>query len=112
MGLIWQQEGNGEKAVASYTKATQYDPKLVTAWVNLTSACIMTGDFKKALEAAKAAVALEPDFGIAQNNMAVALYFNKEYAAARQHLDRAKELGYKLEPRFEQALAQALAQQP
>ena len=55
MGLIWQQEGNGEKAVEAYGKATQYDPKLATAWVNLASACIMTGDFKLALKAAKEA---------------------------------------------------------
>ncbi len=109
MGLIYQQAGDGEKAIEAYSKATKYDPKMASAWVNLASACIMVGNFELALKAAREAVKLEPDFGVAQNNLAVALYFNKQYEDARVHLDLAKNLGYQIEPRFEQALTEALA---
>jgi len=39
----------------------------------MSSVYLMMSDDTKALEAAKEAVALEPDFPVAQNNLAVAL---------------------------------------
>jgi Tfp pilus assembly protein PilF len=102
--LIRQQQGDAEAAVECYEKAIQIDPRLLTAWLNLTSACTMLEQDDKAVESAQQAVTLEPDSGMAHNNLAVALYFKGEYNEAKQHLERAKELGYSVDPRFVQGL--------
>jgi Tfp pilus assembly protein PilF len=109
IGLIRQQEGDAKAAVACYDKAVQIDPYLLTPWLNLTSAYTMLEEDGKAVESAREAVTLEPDNGMARNNLAVALYFNGELAESRRNLDKAKELGYAADPRFEQALSEKMA---
>jgi Tfp pilus assembly protein PilF len=104
IGLIRQQQGDATAAVECYEKAIQIDPQLLTAWLNLTSACTMLEQDDKAEEAARQAVILEPDSGMAHNNLAVALYFKGAYTEAMQHLERAKELGYSVDSRFVQGL--------
>jgi Flp pilus assembly protein TadD len=69
----------------------------------------MMGDDAKALEAAKEAVSLEPDFPVAQNNLAVAHYYNNDFQAAKTHANKAAKLGYAVDPRFIDALDSALA---
>ena len=63
----------------------------------------------KALEAAQEAVKLEPDFPMAQNNLAVAFYYNGDFQAARKHADKAIELGYGVDQRFLDALSKELS---
>jgi tetratricopeptide (TPR) repeat protein len=65
---------------------------------------LMLRNDEKALEAAQKAVKLEPDFSMAQNNLAVAFYYNGDYEAARKHADKALELGYAVDQRFLDAL--------
>jgi len=109
IGLIRQQQNRVDDAIASYDRAVQIDPNLVTAWINLTSAYTMAEQDEKAVEAARQAVTLEPDSAMARNNLAVALYFNGEYEEARKNLDKARELGYSVDPRFVEALTSKLA---
>jgi tetratricopeptide (TPR) repeat protein len=106
--LIYQQQGDLQQAIASYMAATRYDDELVTAWINLTSALIMAEENEQALDAARKAIALDENFAMAQNNLAVALYFTRNYAGAKQHADKARELGYNVDPRFVEALAREL----
>jgi Flp pilus assembly protein TadD len=47
---------------------------------------------------------------MARNNLAVALYFKGEYNAAKQQIERAKELGYSVDSRFVQGLNAKLEQ--
>jgi Tfp pilus assembly protein PilF len=108
IGLIRQQQGDAEAAVECYEKAIQIDPHLLTAWINLTSACTMLAQDDKAVESARQAVTLEPDSAMARNNLAVALYFAKEYEDSWQHMERAIELGYSVSPRFVQVLQEKL----
>ena len=63
----------------------------------------------QALEAAKQAVKLEPDFPMAQNNLAVALYYNGDFKAARKHAEKAIALGYDVDQRFLDALQAELS---
>ena len=104
IGLILQQRGEVVQAIDSYTRATQIDAKLITAWLNLASAYTTIEEDIKAVEAARQAVTIEPDSPMAHNNLAVALYFSGEYAEAQRHLERAAELGYSVDPRFAEAL--------
>jgi Flp pilus assembly protein TadD len=61
------------------------------------------------VEAARQAVTLEPDNSMARNNLAVALYFNGDFAESKQNMDKAKELGYSVDERFVKALEEKLA---
>ncbi|MFZ5776397.1 MAG: tetratricopeptide repeat protein [Thermodesulfobacteriota bacterium] len=108
IGLIMQQRGEVALAIDAYTKATQNDPKMHMAWVNLATAQIMAGNYELAAKAAREAIKLEPDFAMAHNNLAVALYYAKDYKEAKKALDKAVELGYQADPRFVQALSQEL----
>ena len=87
-----------------YTNAVKNDPYMVTAWINMTSVHLMLRNDDKALEAAREAAKLEPDFPVVQNNLAVALYYNNDFSAARKHVDKAVKLGYEVDPRFLEAL--------
>ena len=88
--------------------ATMNDPKMHMAWINLASAQVMAGNFDLAVKAAKEAVKLEPDFPMAHNNLAVALYYNKDFQAAKKSLTKAKELGYAVDPRLVEAIENEL----
>ncbi|MCI5144839.1 MAG: tetratricopeptide repeat protein, partial [Candidatus Electrothrix sp. AR3] len=109
IGLIRQQQGDAKAALECYEKAIQIDPHLLTAWINLTSVCTMLEQDEKAVDSARQAVTLEPDNAMARNNLAVALYFSQGYQEAKQNMDKAKELGYSVDPRFSQALEEKLA---
>lgn len=108
LGLIWQQRNDMDKAIAAYNKAIQYDPRLATVWMNLTSVLTMKGEDERALKAARKATELEPDSPLAQNNLAVALYFSGDYATAKIHMEKAKELGYSVDPNFVAGLEEKL----
>ena len=77
--------------------------------MNLTSVLTMKGDDDRALKAAKKAIELEPDSGLAHNNLAVAQYFSQNIAAAFQSMTKAKELGYSVDPNFEARLTEQLS---
>ncbi len=109
LGLIWQNKGDAAKALEFYTDAVKHDPKLVTVWINMTSVHLMLRNDDKALEAAQEAVALEPDFPMGQNNLAVAYYYNNDFQAAKKHADKARSLGYEVDRRFLDALDKELS---
>lgn len=109
LGLIWQQRNELEKSIVHYEKAIQYDPKLATVWMNLTSVLTMKGEDDRALQAARKATELEPDSALAHNNLAVALFFSGDYATAKNHVEKASELGYSVDPNFIAGLEEKLA---
>jgi Tfp pilus assembly protein PilF len=98
-----------DEAIDCYNKAVQLDPKLITAWINLTSAYTMAEQDDKAVDAARQAVTLEPDSAMARNNLAVALYFQGAFVESQRHMEKARELGYSVDPRFADALRAKLA---
>lgn len=109
LGLIWQQRNEMDKSIASYEKAIQYDPKLATVWMNLTSVLTMKGEDERALKAARKGAELEPDSPLAHNNLAVALFFAGDYSISKNHMEKAKELGYSVDPKFVAALDEKLS---
>ena len=108
IGLIRQQQNRVQEAIESYTRATQIIPDLLTGWINLTSAYTMNEEDEKAVEAARQAVTIEPDSAMARNNLAVALYFNGDFEESKTNMEKAQELGYSVDTRFAQALAEKL----
>lgn len=115
-GLMSQMRGDEETArasfdvaLAAYRRALQLDPKMLTAWINLTSALTMTGQAEEAVASAQKAVELAPDSPMARNNLAVAFYFLGSFVEADRAMQQARELGYEVDPRFASALQEKLA---
>jgi len=77
--------------------------------MNLTSVLTMKGEDGRALKAATKATEIEPDSPLAQNNLAVALFFSGDYANAKKHVAKATELGYSVDPKFIAGLEEKLA---
>ena len=68
----------------------------------------MKGEDARALEAARKGLALDDESPLAHNNLAVALYFSEQFAEAKKHMDRARELGYSVDPNFVVSLEEKL----
>ena len=60
----------------------------------------MKGEDSRALEAARKGLALDEESPLAHNNLAVALYFSEQFSEAKKHMDKARELGYSVDPNF------------
>jgi Flp pilus assembly protein TadD len=69
-------------------------------WINLTSVLTMKGDDERALAAARRGVELDGDSPLAHNNLAVALYFSERFCEAHRHMEKARQLGYSVDPNF------------
>ncbi len=76
--------------------------------MNLTAVLTMKGEDDRAVKAARKGLELSPDSALGHNNLAVALYFKGNYADAKNHLDKAKELGYSVDPNFVSSLQENL----
>ena len=77
--------------------------------MNLTSVLTMKGDDSRAVVAAKKGLELDPESPLGNNNLAVALYFSGDYAASKVHMEKARELGYSVDPNFVTSLQEKLA---
>jgi Flp pilus assembly protein TadD len=75
----------------------------------MTAVLTMRGEDERALKSARKGVELDPDSPLAQNNLAVALFFSKEFKLAKEHMEKARELGYSVDPNFVERIQQELA---
>ena len=106
--MIWQQQNEVEKAIEHYEKAIRIDDTLATVWMNLTSVLTMKGDDERALEAARKGLEHDSESPLAHNNLAVALYFSEQFSEAKKYMDKARELGYSVDPNFIASLEEKL----
>jgi Flp pilus assembly protein TadD len=67
----------------------------------------MKGDLDKSIEASLKAIELEPKFGVAHNNLAIAYLEKGETVLAAQHLGKAEALGYEVAPQIKAAIEKA-----
>ena len=70
LGDVFQQEGQGERAVEHYKKALSYDPYMESAYSNLGVVYIQLGKQDLAINHLNKALDLNPDFTDALNNLA------------------------------------------
>jgi tetratricopeptide (TPR) repeat protein len=63
MGLAYHQMGNIHNAKRYYLKATQLDPELTRAWLNLGVLAEEQGDYRRALQHYRAGLRAKPDAG-------------------------------------------------
>ena len=68
--------------------------------LNLGNIHLSLGDIDKSIEHNTRAVEIKPDFGMAHNNLAVALFHSGNLEAAGKHAKEALSLGYSVHPDF------------
>ncbi|MCI0655678.1 MAG: hypothetical protein L0170_01230 [Acidobacteria bacterium] len=61
--------------------------------------------FEEAGKEFQSALALRPSFGEAHNNLAVVLYYRRDYPACWAHLRAAEQAGVRVDPRFKEELS-------
>lgn len=60
--------------------------------------------FEEAAKEFREALALRPNFGEAHNNLAVVLYYRRDYPACWEHLRAAEQAGVRVDPQFKEEL--------
>lgn len=89
-------QGDYEATIALYQKALEKNPKLATAYNNLSWTYNMAGQYEKALESAEQAVALKPHMAVAYSNRACAYNGLGQYDEAVRDSTKAIELNPEL----------------
>jgi Tfp pilus assembly protein PilF len=93
-------KGMPSQAVGSFHKALGIDFNSVMAHINIANAYLTLGNIDKSIEHNKQAIRIKPDFGMAHNNLAVALHHNGDGEGAREQARKALDLGYEVNPEF------------
>jgi len=91
-----EDEEKVDKAIKNLKKAIIHNKKFVQAYTTLGTAYFMKGLVEEGIQANLEAVAMQPEFPIAHNNLAVAYLETKEYDKAIQHCDEATKLGFEV----------------
>lgn len=92
MGIYYRQEKNYEEATKAYTKACQYDPENTNILRDLANLQVQTRQFKSLIPARTRLLKDKPGFRINWTSLALAHYFNKDYATAEKTLTSFEEL--------------------
>jgi tetratricopeptide (TPR) repeat protein len=87
-GLEARQQHNVEQEIAEFRKATELDPNLAEAFVNLGSAYMEKHDYGAATVPLKRALELSPDLAVAHQFLGYALLAQGYAAEAIPHLQR------------------------
>jgi len=91
-----EDEEKVDKAIKNLKKAIIHNKKFIQAYTTLGTAYFMKGLVQEGIKANLEAVALEPDFPVAHNNLAVAYLEIEDYEKAIMHSDKAIELGFEV----------------
>ena len=82
LGLASYQLGQASQAVVWLSQAIALQPRVASYHCNLAEALRVCGDLPRAWEAGQAALALEPNYPEARNNLGVIAFFRKEWREA------------------------------
>ena len=112
LGLAYFHQGMDDEAVAEYQKALQIDPLFAAAHYNLGLAYYALKMHDKALEEYKKVVALNPSFAEAHYKLGLIYYEKKNYSLAKNHMEKARQLGYKISSTIADLIIQAPSHEP
>ena len=84
----------------SFEKALAIDPDSLVSHINMANIYLSLGKIDKSIEHNTRATQIKPDFGMAHNNLAVALHQNGDDDGARKHAQEAINLGYPVPREF------------
>ncbi|MFH0962506.1 MAG: tetratricopeptide repeat protein [Planctomycetota bacterium] len=97
-------KGDASNAIATYEAVLRVQPELAIAHYNLGLTLLGAKRFQKAAGEFREALKTNAEDSDTHYHLAVALYYLTEYALAREHVERARALGRRLDPRFLEAL--------
>ena len=98
IGFVHMQRGEVDEAIKALEKATRFNFRYVQAYATLANAYLMKGRVDDAIATNFKVLELAPDFAVAHNNLAIAYLEKNEAAKAREHAQKAQELGYEVAP--------------
>jgi spermidine synthase len=87
-----------DEAISACEKAIKLNPSYAKAYYNLGAAYASQGRMDEAITNFKRAITVEPYYAKAQYNLGIAYYFIKNFKLAKEHLGKAIELGYSVNP--------------
>ena len=91
-GLIYNEGGEYDKAIATFTKAIELDPELALAYNNRGWAYIQLGQYEQAIADCTMAIELDPELALAYNNRGWAYFELGQYEQGIADCTRAIEL--------------------
>ena len=97
LGFAYYTKGMYDKAMDEINKARSICPDYATAHYNAGLVYYAQGMHDKAIAAYAKAVILKPHFAEAHYNLGLAYYKENDYRLAKIHLDKALELGFKVD---------------
>ncbi len=92
LGIIELDRGNTIGALENFTQSLKNDPRHVEAHYNLANLYYDAGDFPLARLHYEAATQIEPNFSLVYYNLALVYHRLNKVAAAKQSLNRYKDL--------------------
>jgi len=104
IGFVNLQLGKMDEAVFALKKALKWNPKFTQARANLANAYLLQGEITESILENKIVLEQEPLFAIAHNNLAIAYMENGEHDLAKEHLQKAIELGYEVSPELKKEI--------
>ncbi len=105
LGLVFLSQGRIPDAIWCLEKALSIRPDYPPYLNHLGFAYNQRGMFSKAVSVLEHALTMAPDDPMTHNNLAIAYYDSGEMQRAIFHADRAKALGYQVNPDFLAKLA-------
>ena len=91
-GLIYNNNGEYDKAMSEFTKAIELDPNFALAYGNRGWVYIKLGQYEQAVADCTKAIELDPDLALAYNSRGWAYIELGEYEQALADYNRAIEL--------------------
>jgi tetratricopeptide (TPR) repeat protein len=93
LASLYRKMGRHDKATELYDRALEKEPDNPILYFNLGNVSMGLGRRKEAIELYMKAIELDPVFGQALDNLSVAYYYEKDYAAAAEYAARARQAG-------------------
>ncbi|MCP3943875.1 MAG: tetratricopeptide repeat protein [Desulfobacteraceae bacterium] len=100
-----EDEAKVDKAIKNLRKAIIHNQKFIQAYTTLGTAYFMKGLVSEGIKANLEALAVEPKFPVAHNNLAVAYLEAEQFDKAIVHCDEAVNLGFEVAPQLLDELA-------
>ena len=91
-GITYSENGNQDRAIATFSKAIELKPNFTEAYYNRGLAYYKKGEYDCAIQDFGKAIELNPDFAIAYNNRGLVYSDKNEYELAIVDFDKAIEL--------------------
>lgn len=104
LGLAYYNKGMLDDSISEYKKALAINPDLTKAHYNLGLAYCNKDELDDAIAEYRKALALNPNLSDAHNNLGVTYYYKGNYKLAIIHLDKAAELGCRVDKRLLEVL--------